>query len=78
MKALGTGIRGIPWRSIEVIREKGKAPTVFVHGYDKVETGRRILQNCNPFGPRSKRYLLKTVENATEIDSSKQDLRVPC
>jgi len=32
MKALGTGIRGIPWRSIEVIRERGKAPTVLLHG----------------------------------------------
>ncbi|MBU88395.1 MAG: holo-[acyl-carrier-protein] synthase [SAR202 cluster bacterium] len=32
MKALGTGIRGIPWRSIEVIRERGEAPTVLLHG----------------------------------------------
>ena len=32
MKALGTGVRGIPWKSIEVIREKGKAPTVVLYG----------------------------------------------
>ena len=32
MKALGTGIRGVRWRDIEVIREKGQAPTVQLHG----------------------------------------------
>ena len=31
MKALGTGIRGIPWRDIEIIRERGKPPTIQLH-----------------------------------------------
>ena len=32
MKALGTGIRGVRWRDIEVVRERGRAPTVKLHG----------------------------------------------
>ncbi len=32
MKALGTGIRGVRWRDIEVIRKRGQAPTIQLHG----------------------------------------------
>ena len=32
MKALGTGIRGIPWKSIEVVRMRGQAPKILLHG----------------------------------------------
>ncbi len=32
MKALGTGIRGVPWKDIEVVRRRGSAPTVRLHG----------------------------------------------
>ena len=32
MKALGTGIRGIGWRDIEVVRPRGKAPCLCLHG----------------------------------------------
>ncbi len=32
MKALGTGIRGVGWREIEVVRERGRAPTIRLHG----------------------------------------------
>jgi holo-[acyl-carrier protein] synthase len=32
MKALGTGTRGVRWRDIEVVREKGRAPTIRLHG----------------------------------------------
>ncbi len=31
-KALGTGIRGIAWREIEVVRQRGQAPTLRLHG----------------------------------------------
>ena len=31
MKALGTGIRGIPWRDIEIIRQRGKPPIIQLH-----------------------------------------------
>ena len=32
MKALGTGVRGIPWKSIEVARKRGGPPEIVLHG----------------------------------------------
>lgn len=32
MKALGTGVRGIGWREIEVLPMQGGKPLVFLHG----------------------------------------------
>ena len=32
MKALGTGVRGVGWRDIEVVRQRGRAPMVRLHG----------------------------------------------
>lgn len=32
MKALGTGVRGVGWKEIEVVRERGHAPAVRLHG----------------------------------------------
>jgi holo-[acyl-carrier protein] synthase len=32
MKALGTGIRGVPWKEVEVVRRPGRAPTIVLHG----------------------------------------------
>jgi len=32
MKALGTGIRGVGWKEIEVVRQRGKAPSIRLHG----------------------------------------------
>ena len=31
MKALGTGIRGVGWRDIEVTRKRGQAPQISLH-----------------------------------------------
>ena len=36
MKLLGTGVRGMPWKSIEVTRNRGKAPEIVLHGPAKV------------------------------------------
>tara|TARA_B100000029_G_scaffold11834_2_gene12576 strand:- start:13693 stop:14085 length:393 start_codon:yes stop_codon:yes gene_type:complete len=32
MKALGTGIRGVGWRDVEVTRKRGMAPNIKLHG----------------------------------------------
>ena len=32
MKALGTGVRGVRWRDVEVVRHRGQAPTIKLHG----------------------------------------------
>jgi holo-[acyl-carrier protein] synthase len=31
MKLLGTGVRGVAWREIEVVRQRGQAPEVVLH-----------------------------------------------
>ena len=42
MKALGTGIRGVGWKDIEVTRERGKAPQISLHD--------RALARANKIG----------------------------
>lgn len=32
MKALGTGVRGIGWREVEVVRKRGGPPEIVLHG----------------------------------------------
>ena len=32
MKALGTGVRGVGWKDIEVVRGEGGAPSIRLHG----------------------------------------------
>ena len=32
MKALGTGVRGVRWRDIEIVRGRGQAPRIELHG----------------------------------------------
>jgi len=32
MKALGTGTWGVRWRDVEVVRERGRAPQIDLHG----------------------------------------------
>ena len=36
MKLLGTGVRGMPWKSIEVTRKRGSPPEIVLHGPAKV------------------------------------------
>ena len=35
MKALGTGVRGVGWKDIEVVRYKSGAPAIRLHGRAK-------------------------------------------
>ena len=35
MKALGTGVRGVSWRDIEVARHESGAPSILLHGRAK-------------------------------------------
>ena len=40
MKLLGTGVRGVPWKSIEVTRYSGRAPEIVLHGPAKVRAAK--------------------------------------
>ena len=37
MKALGTGIRGVGWKEVEVQRQRGKGPTIILHDRAKLK-----------------------------------------
>jgi holo-[acyl-carrier protein] synthase len=41
MKAMGTGIRGVGWREVEVVRPRGQAPTIQLHGR-AAQTAQRV------------------------------------
>ncbi len=40
MKLLGTGVRGVPWKSIEVTRKRGGPPEILLHGHAKIRAGK--------------------------------------
>ena len=42
MKALGTGVRGVSWRDIEIVRAESGAPSVQLHG--RAEKRAELLQ----------------------------------
>ena len=40
MKALGTGVRGVSWKDIEVVRAPSGAPSIALHGRAKARSDR--------------------------------------
>lgn len=40
MKLLGTGVRGMPWKSIEVVRQRGGPPEIVLHGAARARADR--------------------------------------
>ena len=40
MKALGTGVRGVGWQEVEVVRQRGHAPEIVLHGRAAARAGR--------------------------------------
>tara|TARA_Y100000590_G_C15458430_1_gene915511 strand:+ start:155 stop:523 length:369 start_codon:yes stop_codon:yes gene_type:complete len=61
MKALGTGIKGIPWKSIEVIRERGKAPEILLHGAAKKKAKELKIHNIALSLSHSKKFAVASV-----------------
>ena len=45
MKALGTGIRGVGWREVEVVRMRGQAPSIRLRGRASGVAQRRGVQH---------------------------------
>ena len=44
MKALGTGVRGVGWKDIEIVRQKSGAPSIKLHGRAKDRAHRLGIQ----------------------------------
>ena len=46
MKALGTGVRGVGWKDIEVVRHESGAPSIELHGRAKQRAQRLGVQEA--------------------------------
>ncbi len=61
MKALGTGIRGVSWKDVEVIRYRGQAPQIKLSGRGK-KVGELIgLKNTSLSISHSREYAVACV-----------------
>lgn len=61
MKLLGTGVRGVRWRDIEVVRRPGMAPRVVLHGTALARAERIGLTDIALSLSHSKRYAVASV-----------------
>lgn len=61
MKALGTGVRGVHWRDIEVVRGRGQAPRIELHGTALARAERLGLTDLALSLSHSKDYAVATV-----------------
>ena len=61
MKALGTGVRGVGWRDIEVVREASGAPGIKLHGRAERRAQRLGLQEISVSLSHSREYAVAVV-----------------
>ena len=61
MKALGTGIRGVAWKDIEVVRQESGAPSIQLHGRAKNRAQRLGIQEMALSLSHSREYAVASV-----------------
>ena len=61
MKALGTGVRGVGWKDIEVIRHESGAPSVLLHGRGKRRAQRLGVRDISLSLSHSREYAVAFV-----------------
>ena len=61
MKALGTGVRGIRWRDVEIVRIGGSAPTIELHGTALRRANRIGILNLAVSLTHSREYAVASV-----------------
>lgn len=61
MKALGTGIRGVSWREVEVVRKGGQAPQVQLQGRAQLKAEALGIQELSLTTSHSKDYAVAFV-----------------
>ncbi len=61
MKALGTGVRGVGWKDIEVVRAESGAPSVKLHGRAKQRAERLQLGEISLSMSHSREYAVAFV-----------------
>ena len=61
MKALGTGVRGVSWKDIEVVRAESGAPSVRLHGRAKKRAERLHVNEISLSMSHSREYAVAFV-----------------
>jgi holo-[acyl-carrier protein] synthase len=61
MKALGTGVRGVGWKDIEVIRASSGAPSIVLHGRAEARAQRLGVQEIALSLSHSREYAVAFV-----------------
>ena len=61
MKALGTGVRGVGWKDIEVVRHQSGAPSIKLHGRCKSRAERLGVQEIAISLSHSREYAVASV-----------------
>jgi holo-[acyl-carrier protein] synthase len=67
MKALGTGIRGVGWRDIEVLPNRRGKPLVFLYGRGAARAERIKLRALEISLTHSKEYAIASVVGEREL-----------
>ena len=70
MKALGTGVRGVRWRDIEVVREMGRAPKIKLHGTALARAERMGIDHLAVSLSHSQEYAVAFVVGESRLDNS--------
>ena len=66
MKALGTGVRGINWQDIEVVRGRGQAPRIELHGTAQARADRLGLTDIALSLSHSREFAVASVVGDSE------------
>ena len=61
MKALGTGVRGVSWKDIEVVRHESGAPSIRLHGRGKLRAQRLGVREISLSLSHSREYAVAFV-----------------
>ena len=70
MKALGTGIRGVRWRDIEVVRRRGRAPSIKLHGTALARAERMGIDNLALAISHSESYAVAFVVAESRVSNA--------
>lgn len=69
MKALGTGIRGVGWKDIEVTRRRGMAPQILLHNRAKNRSEKLHMKQLAVSLSHSRDYAIASV--VMELDENR-------
>jgi holo-[acyl-carrier protein] synthase len=70
MKALGTGIRGVGWRDIEVTRKRGRPPQITLHSRGSARASRMGMTQIAISLSHAREYAVASVVMSVDEDSN--------